>query len=242
LQKHHFPLLVKWLNHYSVPDCCSTFIIHHGDKPVGYIRYGKAPEDFQDVSSSLSKLDFHIDREARIEVNIVKDFLSSHVFSQFDACLVETKKHDKYALKTLSQAGFLTYQESGSTLYMVAKKEPEVNPLIILGSARGESNTLKAVKLVTQNTPIIDLREKDLSYFDYEYRNQNDDFLSIAEQMIRHTPLILATPVYWYSMSALMKTFMDRWSDLIDLRKDMGRRLAGKELYLITSYAGEILK
>jgi hypothetical protein len=32
-----------------------------------------------------------------------------------------------------------------------------------------------------------------------------------------------------------MKTFIDRWSDLLTIRKDLGRSLAGKTLYLITS-------
>jgi multimeric flavodoxin WrbA len=60
--------------------------------------------------------------------------------------------------------------------------------------------------------------------------------------MIQHNPIILATPVYWYTMSALMKTFIDRWSDLLDIRKDLGRRLAHKELFVITSYGTSIPK
>lgn len=54
--------------------------------------------------------------------------------------------------------------------------------------------------------------------------------------MVCYNPIILATPVYWYSMSALMKTFIDRWGDLLDIRKDIGRRLTNKELYIITSF------
>jgi len=46
---------------------------------------------------------------------------------------------------------------------------------------------------------------------------------------------ILATPVYWYTMSAQMKVFIDRLTDLITLRKDLGRMLHGKSLAVIAS-------
>lgn len=62
------------------------------------------------------------------------------------------------------------------------------------------------------------------------------------KKMIQHNPIVLATPVYWYTMSAHMKTFLDRWSDLLDIRKDLGRRLAHKELFVIASYGASIPK
>lgn len=112
------------------------------------------------------------------------------------------------------------------------------NPLIIFGSSRSNDGTMKAVQLATrgQQIPIVDLAHLSISYYDYSYRNQDDDFLPLAERMVLHDLLILATPVYWYTMSAIMKTFLDRWSDLLDIRKDLGRRLAGKHLAVITSY------
>lgn len=120
----------------------------------------------------------------------------------------------------------------------------EKNPIIILGSSRSNGETLQAIQMVVQGRqiPMVDLRKLNISYYDYDHQNVKDDFIPIAEQMINHDPIILATPVYWYSMSAVMKTFLDRWSDLLDIRKDIGRRLSGKELYLITSYAGEFPK
>ncbi|MFZ0565396.1 MAG: NAD(P)H-dependent oxidoreductase [Chlamydiales bacterium] len=116
------------------------------------------------------------------------------------------------------------------------------NPIIILGSSRSKGDTHTAVQMIVREipVPIIDLNKLNISYYDYDNRNRNDDFISLAEQMVEHSPIILATPVYWYSMSAIMKTFIDRWSDLIGFRKDLGRRLAGKKLFLITSY-GTIL-
>lgn len=117
-------------------------------------------------------------------------------------------------------------------------------PIIILGSSRGDGNTLKAVKAVFKNDeiPLIDLGQLNISYYDYESKNKEDDFLPLAEKMVDYNPIVLATPVYWYTMSAPMKTFIDRWSDLISIRKDLGRKMKGKDLFIVTSYAGELPK
>lgn len=80
----------------------------------------------------------------------------------------------------------------------------------------------------------IDLAAKDISYYDYEHKNVDDDFIHIAEQMVSADLMILGTPVYWYTMSAQMKTFLDRWSDLVTVRKDLGRAMKGKGLMLIS--------
>lgn len=116
------------------------------------------------------------------------------------------------------------------------------NPFIILGSSRGDGNTRKAIQQVIGERPatIIDLKEFSISHFDYKGENQHDDFISIAEQMSTSSTIILATPVYWYTMSAIMKTFIDRFSEMITNRKDLGRKLKGKKLYVITSFAGQI--
>lgn len=127
---------------------------------------------------------------------------------------------------------------------MNTSKDDTYNPIIILGSSRGDGNTLKAVKMVfpDETSPLIDLSNLNISYYDYHNKNSHDDFLPFAEKMINHNPIILATPVYWYTMSAIMKTFIDRWSDLISIRKDIGRKMKGKDLYIITSFGSNIPK
>jgi multimeric flavodoxin WrbA len=114
--------------------------------------------------------------------------------------------------------------------------------LIILGSSRSDGNTREAIHTVIEKRPVnlVDLCDLDISYFDYEGGNRDDDFIPLAEQMSQYSKIVLATPVYWYSMSARMKTFIDRWSDLVTVRKDLGRRLKGKELFLISSYGGAL--
>ena len=50
-----------------------------------------------------------------------------------------------------------------------------------------------------------------------------------------HDLIVLATPVYWYTMSATMKIFLDRLTDLLEIRRDLGRKLRGKKLFIISS-------
>jgi len=42
-------------------------------------------------------------------------------------------------------------------------------------------------------------------------------------------------------MSGPLKVFLDRWTDLLEVRKDLGRSLSGKRCYLIASGTDETL-
>ncbi len=46
--------------------------------------------------------------------------------------------------------------------------------------------------------------------------------------------IIFATPVYWYSMSGILKVFFDRISDLLRIHKDTGRALRGKNMAMVS--------
>ena len=56
------------------------------------------------------------------------------------------------------------------------------------------------------------------------------------EKILTYDAIILATPVYWYTMSAQMKIFIDRLSDCLRARKDIGKNLAGKHIFVLASY------
>lgn len=109
--------------------------------------------------------------------------------------------------------------------------------LVIFGSSRSNGNTRQVVEVVLsdRDVEIVDLSQYSISYYDYENSNINDDFLVIIEKMLAVDTIIFATPVYWYSMSAILKTFFDRLTDLISIRKDLGRELKGKICYLVIS-------
>lgn len=109
-------------------------------------------------------------------------------------------------------------------------------PLIILGSSRSHGHTRKVLDRLMElhSCDLIDLNDWQFSYYDYEHKNQDDDFIKIIDQLLVYDIVIFASPIYWYSMSAIMKTFFDRISDLLKIRKDKGRQLRGKTMLVIS--------
>lgn len=112
---------------------------------------------------------------------------------------------------------------------------------IILASARSNGDTRKIVDSLMQlddTMDCIDLKDYDIGYFDYENKHADDDFIPLIKRLIRYENFVFATPIYWYSMSAQLKTFMDRFTDLLFTEKALGRALKGKNLYVISCSAG----
>ncbi|MEE2690700.1 MAG: flavodoxin family protein [Pseudomonadota bacterium] len=109
---------------------------------------------------------------------------------------------------------------------------------VILGSSRRAGNTARLVDAVFRGEPaarIVDLSGYDIAPYDYGHRHGTDDFLPLARDMAESDVVVFATPVYWYAMSAQMKTFFDRLSDLTRMDKPLGRSLAGKTMFLLAT-------
>jgi len=109
--------------------------------------------------------------------------------------------------------------------------------VIILGSERSKGNTFSLCEWISKehDIDIIDLKLKDIGHFDYDFKNQTDDFLKLMTQIIsEYDRIVFATPVYWYNMSGRMKIFFDRLSDLLIVEKELGRQLRGKEMGVIS--------
>lgn len=117
-------------------------------------------------------------------------------------------------------------------------------PLIILGSARKSSDTEKLCNLVLDQVPfdLIDLLDYTISHYDYygQYP-EGDQFMEVANQMVHYDTLVFATPVYWYAMSSYLKVFFDRITDLTRIQRSVGRQLAGKTMFLLTTSASEAM-
>lgn len=110
--------------------------------------------------------------------------------------------------------------------------------VIIVGSSRSKGNTTKIVEKIAEDfqTDIINLNDYQFSYYDYESKNIDDDFLPLIRNIIEnYDTLIFATPVYWYNMSGIMKVFFDRFSDLIRIEKETGRQLRGKKFAVLSN-------
>ena len=113
----------------------------------------------------------------------------------------------------------------------------EVNAIALFSSSRRDGNTGQFIDHISGELGIkvIELETLDLSAYDYEHRNRGDDFEPLMERLLRFEQIIFASPVYWYSVTAAMKRFLDRLSDYLDLPDLLaeGRRLRGKRAYIV---------
>ncbi|NNC69988.1 MAG: FMN reductase [Flavobacteriaceae bacterium] len=113
----------------------------------------------------------------------------------------------------------------------------ENKTLIIQGSSRshGDTNLIVDHLIGFSKYDHIKLTDYNISHFDYDHKNHDDDFIPLMEKIIKeYRTLLFITPVYWYSMSGRMKVFFDRISDLLHYRKDLGRQLRGKNMAMIS--------
>lgn len=114
----------------------------------------------------------------------------------------------------------------------------ENRKVIIIGSSRSHGNTSRIVDEIANhfNIDVVNLNNYKFSYYDYESKNREDDFLPLIKSIIeKYDTLIFATPIYWYNMSGIMKVFFDRFSDLIRIEKETGRKLRGKKFAVISN-------
>ena len=120
----------------------------------------------------------------------------------------------------------------------------ESKKVIIVGSSRSNGNTSAIAEKIAIDikADIIDLRDYAISHYDYESKNISDDFLPLIRSILeKYDTIVFATPVYWYSMSAIMKVFFDRFSDLIKIEKETGRKFRGKNMFVISNSYDEEL-
>ena len=117
--------------------------------------------------------------------------------------------------------------------------------LVLNGSARTEgSNTEVLTHQVLEGLPYneVVLREKrilpinDLRHTDGGFVPVDDDYDEVIQQVLSHDTLIFVSPVYWYTVTGLMKNFIDRWSQsLRDKRFDFKAVMASKTAYVLTA-------
>ena len=118
------------------------------------------------------------------------------------------------------------------------------SPLVLLASARSAGQTAAFVQqtFVAVDHQLLDLLAVPLYPYSYSGQYPPDDaFASIVHQVLAHKTLVVATPVYWYAMSGLLKTFFDRLTDLVTVAKPLGRQLRGKQLFLLAVGADDAL-
>lgn len=113
--------------------------------------------------------------------------------------------------------------------------------VVIVGSSRNDGDTAILTNELMKKSKwdLINLSDYNFSYYDYEHQNKHDDYLTLMGRIINeYDTLIFATPVYWYSMSGIMKVFIDRITDLLTIEKELGRKLRGKKMAVISCSNG----
>jgi hypothetical protein len=60
-------------------------------------------------------------------------------------------------------------------------------------------------------------------------------FLPLVREIAVFDRIVFATPLYWYAMSGVMKTFFDRFADLLldPAKRPLRRALAGREVWAL---------
>jgi GrpB-like predicted nucleotidyltransferase (UPF0157 family) len=109
--------------------------------------------------------------------------------------------------------------------------------LAVLGAAEGHKNTQAFLQEIygAQSLEIMDLTQLGLRTYSYSDRSA-DSFQNIIRKALASDLIVLATPVYWYAMSSSMKSFLDRFSNLMSgEHKILGESLYGKRVQLLST-------
>jgi hypothetical protein len=116
-------------------------------------------------------------------------------------------------------------------------------PLVILGSARPDGETRRAVDLAFPPgaAELVVLPNFAIGGYDYQHFNTDDAFGDIAPKMAEADKIVFATPVYWYAMSAPLKIFFDRLDDLTGNLKALGKSLKDKSVWVIATGTENVL-
>jgi multimeric flavodoxin WrbA len=114
---------------------------------------------------------------------------------------------------------------------------------VIYGGSRRNGNTEILTEQAIKGLEVerIYLRDhfiqpiEDLRHTADGFHEINDEYNSIIDRMLQHDILIFSTPIYWFSMSSYMKTFIDRWSQTMRDSKypDFKDRMIDKKAYVI---------
>ncbi|MGH1387123.1 flavodoxin family protein [Kordia sp.] len=116
--------------------------------------------------------------------------------------------------------------------------------VIIIGSSRSKGNTYTIVSQLQQQTgfDVIDLKAYKINHFDYDLKNE-DDFNALFKKITAtYEIFVFATPIYWYTMSGVLKVFFDRISDFLFEEKEIGRRLRGKKMGVVSCGSDQEIK
>ena len=136
---------------------------------------------------------------------------------------------------------------------MEGKKANEREFLFIIGSARSGGNTellaRHAAEFLPENVTRkwLSLNEHPLPVFEdirheegREYEIETEGSSILLNATLAATDLVIASPLYWYSVSASVKLYLDHWSGWMRVEGvDFRKRMGGKRMWAITALSDE---
>ncbi|MEV7139948.1 flavodoxin family protein [Streptomyces tauricus] len=124
--------------------------------------------------------------------------------------------------------------------------------LFLLGSSRDNGNTELLARKAAEQLPAdvtrrwIDLAEhplpdfEDLRHDSDHVRPSGDHTATLLDATLAATDLVIASPLYWYSVSASTKRYLDHWSGWLRTPGlDFKETMAGRTLWGVTALAHE---
>jgi len=98
--------------------------------------------------------------------------------------------------------------------------------LFINASPNKSGNTFKIGNEILKDKEYDTLQMSDYKVSQYGNIYNDDEIIKIFDKIKDYDTLLIGSPVYWYSVSGLLKTFIDRFYMLDDAKV-----LNGKNLY-----------
>lgn len=94
------------------------------------------------------------------------------------------------------------------------------------GSPNKNGNTVRIGEELLKDSSYDILHMVDYRVYQYGAVNENDEIVKIFKQLEDKDVILIGTPVYWYTVGGILKTFIDRLYMLPE-----AKILKGKKLY-----------
>lgn len=124
--------------------------------------------------------------------------------------------------------------------------------LFVLGSSRPDGNTERLARAAAEQLP-ADVEQEWISLVehplpDFEDQRHDTDHVRptegsaalLLDATLAATDIVIASPLYWYTLSGQAKRYLDHWSGWLRVPGvDFGATLAGRTLWGVTVLAEE---
>ena len=94
-------------------------------------------------------------------------------------------------------------------------------------SPNKDGNTYRIGEKILENIEHDVLQMSDYKIYQYGQVYEDDQIKDVFDKIEKVDTIVIGSPVYWYTLSGILKTFIDRFYMLDDAKK-----LNGKKLYL----------